>query len=279
MSSDDTETKIDFRLVQTYAPAMLLLLRGLVLLGLYATLLFGLSPSVALQPGRDGAGFRIDLAILVMCCWVYFDGWSFRNDPLSRAAGFLAPPLLLILTMSSQFYPHTSPCLDIPSVAIYYGVGITWAASSSFYVIAMLMNMHTRVSVYTASMVWGVGCIVLLFMNCHKKGVLEILARTLLYYTLVVVLWFSQTLQPDRERHRFVFSILHTTLHILFVDAYVCAGSVIIWSCVFIYHYNTHQSPKHGDAQYTPHAAKNTTDVSDALMKELQAAKRATGMV
>ena len=271
MSSNDSDTAIDFRLVQTYTPAMLLFLRAILLLCLYATL----TSSLSFPPA-----FRVDIAILVMSCWVYLDGWVFRNDSLSRTAGFLAPPFLLICTMSQQFHPQTRACSDIPSLVVYYAVGIVWATSCNFCVINMLLQMQTRFNVHAAAILWGVACIVLTYVDCRKRGCFEIFARTMLYYSVAIVMFFSQTLQPDRERNRFAFGILHTSIHLLFVDPYVVAGSVFILFCVFVYHFNEYrkqtQTTTNIQRQSMPEA-KMKTDVSDSLLRELQAAKRAQG--
>jgi len=271
MASNDSDAEIDYRLVRTYAPAMLLFMRAALILSLYATLVFGLGNPA--EPAQKPSS-RMDIAILVLSCSAYLDGWLFRNDALSRAVGFLAPPLLLILTMSDQFYPGGHTCNDLASLAVYYSVGILWAASSSFCVVDMLVQVQSRFNVHVAAACWGAACVVLVFVDCRKRGFLEILARTMLYYIFTVFLWFSQTLQPDRERHRFCFSILHASLHVLFVDPYVVAGSVVIFIAVFVYHYNAIQKPSARPGAPQGVVLKKA-DVSENLLRELQAAKRA----
>tara|TARA_B100001758_G_scaffold247962_1_gene269293 strand:+ start:24365 stop:25204 length:840 start_codon:yes stop_codon:yes gene_type:complete len=274
MSSNDSDAIVDFRLVQTYTPAMLLLMRAVMMLCIYASLVVSLSVA-PIHTQAANVSHRVDIAILVLACWVYFDAWFFRHDTLSRTAGFLAPPLLLILTMSDHFYPHTRSCSDIVSLVVYYATGILWATSCSFCVIDMLLRMQTRFNIHIASAAWAVACIVLMFVDCRKKGVPELLARTLLYYLIVIVLYFSQTLQPDRERNRFAFGILHTSIHVLFADSYVVAGSVIILFCVFVYYFNVHRKPAPITRNLNAVDAKPKTEVPDSLLKELQAAKRA----
>lgn len=277
MASNDSDTVLDFKLVWTYIPGLMLMLRGLALLILYFCLVFTL-PKTRSSPTHDS--IRSDVVIFVLSTVVYFDGWSFRHDALSKASGHLGPILLAIVTTGSHLFPEMPVCPDMASVIVYYISSVAWAASSSFCVVNMLLRLQSF-DVHLASVPWAILGLVLLFTDCHKRTSYELVCRVLIFYALCIFLWFSQTLQPDLERQRFAFTVLHASIHILFVDLYVAFGSVAVWILIFIYYYHTNVKPKSNPIT-TPTITKRvqtSTDTEKNLLRELEAAKRAGGMV
>tara|TARA_B100001540_G_scaffold155612_2_gene137724 strand:- start:18442 stop:19269 length:828 start_codon:yes stop_codon:yes gene_type:complete len=274
MSSNDADATLDFTLVRTYIPGLLLLLRFGLLCGVYIGLVCGL-PLLHTRNLVDGV--RLDIMVFTLTACGYLDSWFFKHDNLSKAAGFLAPVILALLTSSSSLYPDKGPCLDIPSVVLYYVSSIAWAASSSFCVLNMLLKV-TSFDAHIAAVFWGIACMVLLYVDCHKKGLLELVVRGFLFYLLTILLWFSQTIQPDLERNRFTFSVMHSCLHVLFVDPYVVGASVFIWFCIFVYYLHTHVK---NPISFKRHStAKSRTPENDiSLLRELEAAKRAGGLM
>lgn len=275
MSFNDADATLDFTLVRTYVPGLLLLLRFALLLGVFVGLVYGL-PLLHARNLVDGV--RVDIMVFTLTACGYLDGWFFRHDNLSKAAGFLAPVILALLTTTVSLHTDTKPCADIPSVVLYYVSSVAWAASSSFCVLNMLLKV-TTFDVRIAAVLWGVACLVLLYVDCHKKALLEVGLRGLLFYLLAILLWFSQTMQPDLERNRFAFSVMHSCLHILFVDLYVVASSVCIWFCIFVYFLHTHlKTPL--IFKKTPTAKPMRTAENEAsLLRELEAAKRAVALM
>lgn len=274
MSSNDADATLDFTLVRTYIPGLLLLLRFGLLCGVYIGLVCGL-PLLHTRNLVDGV--RLDIMVFTLTACGYLDGWFFKHDNLSKAAGFLAPVILALLTSSSSLYHDKGPCLDIPSVVLYYVSSIAWAASSSFCVLNMLLKV-TSFDAHVAAVFWGIACMVLLYVDCHKKGLLELVVRGFLFYLLTILLWFSQTIQPDLERNRFTFSVMHSCLHVLFVDPYVVGSSVFIWFCIFVYYLHTHvKNPISFKRHSTVKSRTPENDIS--LLRELEAAKRAGGLM
>lgn len=271
MASNSSDASIDFSLVWTYIPGLLLLLRNLVLLCVYTILVIGLP----MTPVTSDHIMPYDIIILIMIMLVYLDGWFFRSDTLSRASGFLAPTLLLIITMSASLYPHARTCSHMTAIAVYYITSVVWAVSSSYCVVDMLFRLQTF-NVFVAAVFWSMACVVIVYVDCYKKSIFEIVVRSALYYTLAVVLWFSQKWQHNIDRNRFSFTILHTALHVLFVDRFCVGVTVFVWLCIFIYHYRKqHSQSRKSTPSFHPSKPENT----NSLLQELEAAKRAGGLL
>lgn len=297
MASNDSDAVLDFTLVRTYVPGMLLLVRGILYLSLYLFLV----TSMSLFHVRNAHQLpRMDLLLVFLGFTAYFDSWYFRHDALSRAAGGLFPLLLALFASSDYLYPPTLPCSDMPSVILYYAASIAWAASSSFCVVNMLLRLQSF-NINVAAILWGALALVLLYVDCKKKSILELASRSVLFYCLAILLWFSQTFQPDLDRNRFAFSVLHTCLHVLFVDIYVVIASVLIWIVFLMYYNNTNrekirtsqapapvpQTNLHDNLLTTFHATKSSAPVKTTLpsttathesemdlLRQLEAAKR-----
>ena len=277
MASNDCEPSIDFSIVQTYIPGLMLFFRCLIFLSVYALLVFGMTQETL---GHIRSSVRPDIVLFILATLAYFDGFFFRHDNLSRAVGFLAPPLLLIAVMSNCIQSSVGQCDDMTSNILYWVASIAWASSSTFCVLDMILRL-TSVNIHIMSVGWTVAGLILLYVDCQKKGVLEIATRSLLYYVLATLLWFSQTLQPDVERNRFSYSVLHGPLHILFVNQYVMCASVCIWVLIFIYYYHSQSKSKTRRSKDPPlvKTSPKKIEAGDELLKQLQAAKQAGGIV
>ena len=284
MASNDTDAKLDFSLVSTYIPGILLLVRSLFLVILYQIFVVALSHNSGFS--KHGAHLNVNLILCGMVVLVYFDAWWHRHDALNKSCGFLGPVLLCIATTSDTLYRHGSPCTDITSTLLYYILGTVWAASSGFFVVNSLIRFNSCVNVYHASLVWaGVLCL-LLFIDCPKKSVYEICVRVCIFYGLVIMVWFSQAFQPDLERTRFAYTILHVHLHILFVDRYIVLGSIVIWAGAFAFQRQSIKqsslvsaSTSHRHASDGMSRADPVHAVDESILLQLQAAKRAGGLV
>ena len=278
MASNDSEPRIDFSLVSTYIPGLLLLLRSMLFLVLFQVMVL-----FASQPN---SGIHTNIILYCMAVLIYFDAWWHRHDALNRACGFLAPVFLCVATTSDDLHHHPNSCSSVTATVLYYTLGVTWAASSGFCIIGAMLRLGINVNIYMASVCWAVVLFVLLYIDCAQYKVHEMIARVLAFYMLAILAWFSQVFQQDIERSRFSFSVLHVHLHVLFVDRYIILGSIVVWCCAFAFQRqntlrarpNTHStSNKKALETGIKHEMKQVVD--DSVLQQLHAAKRAGGLV
>jgi len=268
MSSNDSDTPINFTLVLTYIPALLLILRASVMLVAYVCMhSFVTLPTAVLVTGF----------LLV----TYLDWFVFRHDKLSKACGFLAP-LALTLIANGDFY-ITQPC--VPSTlfnTLYYVNSIAWASTSSYVFFNQMLQLKYPTHDNASAALWIVNCIFHVYVHCQTETFLVLTCRVILFYAMTIAHWFAQVLVADCDRNRFAFTVLHTALHILFVDMYVVAASAFIFVGVILYSLHQASVATSVGPKNVPRSSPCmiTTDVEsqpenmNTLLNELRAAKQ-----
>ena len=98
---------VDFRLVATYVPLVLLVLRGVLLLTA--------SQFIAALLDAHGA------LVVTLAAVVYFDALAFRLDRLNQACGFLVPVALCIMQARVPL-PSASDCDSVYVQAVMWSV-------------------------------------------------------------------------------------------------------------------------------------------------------------
>ena len=107
MASAGADEAVDFRLVATYVPLVLLMLRGVLLLTA--------SQFIAALLDAHGA------LVVTLAAVVYFDAHTFRADRLNQACGFLLPVALCIM-QSRVPLPSASDCDSVYVQAVMWSV-------------------------------------------------------------------------------------------------------------------------------------------------------------
>ena len=263
MSSNDCDA-INLSLVLTYIPAMLLFLRAALLLCCY-----GVMHSVLQVPPS-----------VLMCSLLllaYLDWFCFRTDRLSKACGHLAP-LVLCLVANAELCSQECPGSALRTT-LYYANSVAWATASSYVFANQMLQLKYPVhDLAVVALVCTHACLHLV-VHCHHDGLPLVVARVASFYPISIAHWFAQVLVPDADRNRFSFTVLHTSVHFLFVDFYVVAGSVLIFVLVLVYCIKQ-QSP---GPQTAPKSAPcmfdaEAQDSMSALVSELRAAKQAQSL-
>lgn len=266
MSSNDCDAQINFSLVLTYIPALLMLLRVACMLAIVAILqtFTSVSPPVLV------------CSVLLLA---YIDWFCFRLDRLSKACGFLAP-LALALLANGSFY-HTDACAPTTMLnTLYYANSIVWATSSSYVFINQMLQLKYPVNDLAVAVVWCVNCILHLVVHCDYDRLWLVVCRVAIFYPMTIAHWFAQVLLSDCDRNRFAFTVLHTALHVLFVDLYVATASVLIFVSVLCYCMHSTATAAAKPAKITASLFTQNTDVEkapenmSALLHELRAAKQ-----
>ena len=220
---------VDFRLVSTYIPLVLLVLRGVLLLG-------------AAQLVADFLDVRGALVVALVIV-VYFDALAFSGCRLNRACGFLGPVALCLL-QARTMPVDTRYCDTGYAQALVYGVDMAWAISATSYVAIACYKNYFVVPVTYAAAAWASCAMLHTFTTCEILDVQHQLIRTILYY-LTCTLYFYHRHAPALERQNHQLSVLHIFYHIFFVQRFVLLGSIIIAGIVFgaLYYSDNIRSP------------------------------------
>jgi len=208
---------IDFRLVSTYVPLVLLVLRGVLLLG-------------AAQLVADFLDARGALAVALVAV-VYFDALAFSMCRLNKACGFLCPVALCLLQARTTPV-ETRDCDAGYAQALVYGVDMVWAVSATSYVAIACYKNYFVVRVAYAAAAWAFCAILHTLTTCERLDVQHQVMRTVLYY-LTCTLYFYHRHAPTLERKHHQLSVLHIFYHIFFVQRFILLGSIIIACMVF----------------------------------------------
>lgn len=271
MSSNDSESTINFSLVYTYIPALLMLLRasGLFCLCSLLMALFSSRPTVVV------AG--VLLAVYVDCFCTP------QHDRLSKACGFLAPPALCLL-LNANIYASTACTESSLASTLFYINSICWSCTSSFVCVNHLLNLKFPHNDTLLLLMWSGNAIIHLVVQCEKETIAFLIARCIAFYFIAISHWFAQVLMADVDRNSFCHTVLHTATHLLFVHIYMLITSVLIFCIVVIYCMRTKMisttdtpaivcfpaSASHTSQAQASIPHENTT----ALLTELRAAKQ-----
>lgn len=271
---------VDFGLVHTYVPLLVLASRALLLVALFR---------LVVHAGLDGPGL-----VVLLGGATYFDAYVFRGDTLNRAAGFLAPVAFFLYTSTHEVFRWQSdgadglvrraPCTASPLVMLYWAVDVLWASSSSMQVAALFLPVRAHVRIQTVACAWSLVLLAHVMLRCDAAPALpEVLLRVLLYYASCVCYFYTSVFTPDVDRNAHCFTVMHVCLHLLFVEPHVLLVSVLVsagvYSKVYLEHFapdyrsllapapaHALRGPPHG-AQARPEAAQ------DSLLSELRAAQ------
>jgi len=277
-SSDCREDSFDLHLVRSYMPLLLLLMRSLMLV----------LAAHAVAPLVDHINLFVVLSILV-----YFDALCFWRDSLNRAAGFLLPTAFVIYAnfRNEQAWPADSACVRPLQLVPYLVADVAWAASSSVVFVSVCMQVPLRVRILTMSVAWAIMAVTHVMLRCLQPFMLpELLGRLLLYYVGSAFFFLSSMLLPGIDRNMHSFSVVHVNMHVLFVQLYVLAVSVVISAAAYLwiyyqYHARTGASPSApavthpalviSEERSNLHVRPCPSPPSDDLLAELRAAKAA----
>jgi len=243
------EQDVNFQLVSTYLPLVFLILR--------AGALVAVMHLISIPPLSANA------MIVTLCAVAYFDSLAFRNNKLSCACGNLCPVALCL--MVGHLTEKSDSCQETSGLVALWTVDLMWAVScSSFLGIAVFRGVFV-VDVTYASVAWAVCAIIHTQINCHVPDVVQVLARTFVYYISCSVYFYfrneGKNLQP---------CVMHIFWHILLVKNHVLLASLTATAITTtVVYYNRFTA--------APRAAPRNE--GDDLMRELRAAKVASSSV
>lgn len=267
-----SEALHDFALVTTYLPIVGLTLRS----SLLVSVLFWCLYTVRLP-------FQ---AVLVLASsLVYIDGLLLRSH-FDRACGHLCLCALAVLTQQ-----HERSCSDARSVALLT-TDLIWSVFASAEVVGSTTLARAQLPLHVNLVLGCVFACAHVLCNCAVVGLLEMLARGVLYYVLCSLIVLCAPFRPDPSADPRGASVLHLCAPVLFVHLYPLLASVLviagmharlIYSAVSGNALKAPLKPAQKTPPKAPHRTPHKAPPSDAeypdLVQQLQAAKRAHGMV
>jgi len=263
MSSTEEET-VNFQLVSTYVPLLLLLMRSIFLL----------------TAAHLGAAFleAHGAFVVALVGLVYFDAHAFRNNKLNQACGFLCPVALCVI--QARVARYSMDCDATYMQVALWTVDMLWAVSCTSYVAIVCYKGYFVVRVMYAALVWAAFAIVHALAECAPLDFHHQVIRTILYYITCTLFFYVKCSATHVDRASYQFAVLHVFVHVFFVQHYVLLGSVVAVGGVFGAAYYVKISggyPRPANKLYVatayPAGSPGEAEAGD-LMRELRAAQR-----
>ena len=217
--STPEEGHVDFMHVSTYIPVIFQLLRASVLLTLLEAVL------VVQQ--------HFAMLLVLTALVTYLDGRAFYSERLNRACGFLVPAGLIFCVNKAMLMQFTGCIMSNTMRIVYYVLATAWATCGlgmlGMLSLDSLANVQSRVSENTFIFISGALGVATVYVECTVKPMYELLLRVGLFYlfttSFILLHWSSH------RTHRTLYDSVakHITMHILFVDLYVVAASILLF--------------------------------------------------
>lgn len=252
---EDSEDDVDFQLVTTYTPVLLALLRSAVLVLLCEASVRALGPR---------QNFFAVLVVLVYC-----DAYLWRNNVLDRAVGFLCPVGLALLAATDVTLCSGSDETEHSLLALlpYWSVQVAWPLGSAYYLAASLFGLYKpseRQVVGVSGVCLAVHCVLLL---AGRQSTGEVLVRAAAYYMTSMLFFHAKARLSNVDRNAHSRLTVHVCLHLLFVDLYVFAASVLVFNLLFwrMFYRSSPGAPSAQSASHTSaHSAAHANHVNAA---------------
>jgi hypothetical protein len=262
----------DFALVTTYLPILGLTLRSSLLI----SVLFWCLYTVRLP---------FQAVLMLASSLVYVDG-LLLGSRFDRACGHLCLCALAVLTQQ-----HEHSCSDVRSAVLLIN-DLLWSVFASAEVVSSTAAARPQAPLHVKLVLGCVFASAHVLCNCAVVGLLEMLARGVLYYVICSLIVLCAPFCPGPERAGRGASVLHLCAPVLFVHLYPLLASVLvivgmharlIYSTVSDHALRAPQKASQWTPPKAPQKTPQKPHQSDAeypdLVLQLQAAKRAHGMV
>lgn len=282
-SRDDGDRDVDFQLVSTYIPVLVLMLRGVGL-------------CVLCEVWYRVLGPRQNLLVVLLVI-SYSDAYYWRNDKMNSVLGFLCPVVVCLLTTTD----HTlcSPRIDraharLPEVAVFWTLQVLWPVTSAYYFAAVIFQLRRpRELALVAFWMLCLSAHCVLLLGGHQSTG-DIMLRCMVYYMFGMLFYHSKARLEAIDRNTHNCMSLHVSLHLLFVDIYIMVPNVAVLCILAWYVFfgrGGRPSERHGSSQerhgtsaapstvlatkalpaHHPHVLRNGNE--DEVLSQLRAAK------
>ena len=228
-SKEADDLRVDVMHVATYLPLIMLLLRAAIFL-------------TAMQVMTILVG-HIHLVFAVSAWFVYFDASLFKNDASNRMCGFLVPVALMYginRLIDIQFLSNATQNFNcnISSATFisHYVLAVTWATTSIFMLIYVFVEIpHPKLDLQLLSFFSGALGIAMLWTECLTKPFPELLLRGMMFYIFTFAFFLLHAYAQHLHCRRYTTIGMHISLHLLFVNLYIVAGSVMLCMALIFY--------------------------------------------
>lgn len=225
MSSRDEKDIVDFKLVTTYLPIIIIMLRTGVLW-------------FCIEITRGLSTCRVSSLIV---CLVGADCIVCKHDRFSQICGFcIAPGIAFLLNLGNCSsveqlatrepmlgFSYTSSCVDTVNVILHWTVHVLWGVGSAILLAHNILGL--KVSFKATCVVLGILLLLLhFFCECDRIGSLEILLRSCMFYVFCLLFYYGSDSHGDLESLSFLTP--HLGMHLLFVEKIMLAASVVIYT-------------------------------------------------
>lgn len=255
-SSDCHDSVFEMHLVRSYMPLFMLAVRSLLLV---------CSIQLVSRVLADTSVFAC------LCVLVYFDAYAFRHDPLNKAVGFLVPTAFVLyvnIRGAGAWSDVDNDCTHLYKLAPYWTADILWAVTSSMFVVAVCFRVTVTFRVHGVALVWAGMAMAHVILGCLQAYAWwELVARVVWYHISAAIFFFSSVLLAGVDRNTHSFTVMHVNMHVLFVEGYVLAASVLVSMAAYAYIY----------AQYAAKAPRETPPATQPCTAPVMEAVRRPG--
>jgi hypothetical protein len=206
--------------VWTYLPVLIIILRSVVLLGIFYWWVF------AINLGQHG--------VLMLCAsLVYMDSLLMHNNAFDRSCGHLCVCALAVLTQHGVALERDC---NPTQTFVLMACDLLWSACASAEVFGRTTGLSVPLSHLSKVAVCCIFASVRVIFSCGTMGLLQIMFRSTLYYILcsLLILCVPLLRQHERGTSNISFqgsvqgSVVYLCLHVLFVHLYAVIASVMI---------------------------------------------------
>lgn len=273
IASKDDKDIVDFRLVSTYLPVLLILMRT-TMLWLFIEL--------------AGSLYETCNVIVIIISFVWLDYVASKPDRFSQICCFCVMPAgaFLLSTCVAQessasifVFSYSSACSDMFMTVLHWSIGIAWAVASAVLLAHSVLAL--KIPYKTIYVVVGIMAMCAHELcSCAKNSRIEIMFRSCIFYVFCLLFYYGSDSHGDLESLAFLTP--HLGLHFLFVEKIVCFASIIAFSCLLAKLYLQKQkTPRHvafAASKQAPAVHKAAADVEavedkDELLKQLRVAQ------
>ena len=215
---------VDFRLVASYLPILLLMLRANLLLGGLEFL--------------NLAGFAPNMVMLTAAVLVFWDFYANRNSQVSTLCGGLLIPITVAFTTRylvmdyhrCSFLRPAFACDSMQSFALELACDAAFAVACSYQLCCLAFQ--PAYGIKGAPILWSVLCVGKCWILCAPLSAIEVVVRTTIFYVAYMLLLYAAPFLPtiDRKIHRLTAPLI--CVHLLLVQWYIVFGSILVYVIV-----------------------------------------------
>lgn len=251
----------DYALVSTYVPVFISLFKSLLIC--VSTHLFWM------------LDVKKEVILCFLCWFLYVDVTSCRLSTLDKTLGHF---FLVTLAVYVQLPVHVQTDFISNNFAIWVCAG-TWSVVNSFWTACCLMRVTVMTIGHTCGFINFIFALIHVQITTHNNNLFVVCFRLTVFVMMVSLLHLITPCLKLPEKMRFHYNIKFLCVHLLFVHIFCVLGSCMVLLTVIVYVSYSCTKVAFKNSDLPTNMISETSKLGDATLLQLQAAKRASGVV